>query len=87
MQYDLLIRGADVYAPQELGVCDIAVQGGRIVAIAPHLEGTAARVLDAAGKKAIPGVVETHAHMLLPFGGTQTMNDFLTARVPDFTEA
>lgn len=76
MQYDLLIRGADVYAPQELGVCDIAVQGGRIVAIAPHLEGTAARVLDAAGKKAIPGVVETHAHMLLPFGGTQTMNDF-----------
>lgn len=76
MQYDLLIRGAEVYAPQELGICDIAIKDGRIAAIAPELDASAERVIDAHGLKAIPGVLETHAHMLLPFGGTQTMNDF-----------
>ena len=77
MQYDLLIRGADVYAPQELGVsrhrragrsdrCDRAAPGGA----RPHAFSTRPE------RKQSPGVVETHAHMLLPFGGTQTMNDF-----------
>lgn len=76
MRYDLLIRGAEVYAPQPLGISDIAVKDGRITAVAPRLEGTAARTIDADGLTAIPGLLETHAHMLLPFGGTQTMNDF-----------
>ena len=76
MQYDLLIRGAEIYAPQALGISDIAVKDGRIAAVSPRLEGTAARTIDAGGLTAIPGLLETHAHMLLPFGGTQTMNDF-----------
>lgn len=76
MHYDILIRGAEVYSPKSLGICDIAVKNGKIAAIAPKLTDSAERIIDAKGLKAIPGVVETHAHMLLPFGGTQTMNDF-----------
>ena len=58
MQYDLLIRGAEAYAPQELGICDIAIKDGRIAAIAPELDASAERVIDAHGLKAIPGVLE-----------------------------
>lgn len=76
MQYDIILRGAEVYAPKALGICDIAVKDGKIAAIAARLDGSAARELKASGLTAIPGVIETHAHMLLPFGGTQTMNDF-----------
>ncbi len=76
MQYDIIIRGAQVYAPQALGINDIAVRDGKIAAIGKALQATAAREIPAAGLTAIPGVIETHAHMLLPFCGTQTMNDF-----------
>lgn len=77
MRYDLLIRNADIYAPEHRGIGDIAVYGGKIVAVDPKIpDAKAERVIDATGLTALPGVLETHAHMLLPFGGTITMNDF-----------
>lgn len=71
-----IIRQADVYAPEHLGTMDLAISNGKIAALAPHLEQSAEREVQAKGLIAIPGLVETHAHMLLPFGGTQTNNDF-----------
>lgn len=75
-EYSLLIRNVQIYAPQDLGIGDIAISNGKIAAIGVGLEGHGAREIDGTGLTAIPGVIETHAHMLLPFGGTQTMNDF-----------
>ena len=75
-EYTMLIRNAHVYAPKDLGTADIAIAGGKIAAVGAHLPGNAITEIDAHGLSALPGVVETHAHMLLPFGGTQTMNDF-----------
>lgn len=76
MTYDLLIQNVHAYAPEDLGVIDIAVKNGKIAAMGKSLSAEASRVIDAEGLLAIPGVIETHAHMLLPFSGTQTMNDF-----------
>ncbi len=73
---DLLIRQVHAYTPKDAGVVDIAVQGERIAAIAPHLDGPATREIDGRGLTALPGLIETHAHMLLPFAGTRTNNDF-----------
>lgn len=75
-EYSLLIRNVQIYAPQNLGIGDIAVSGGKIAAIGAGLSGHGAQEIDGTGLTAIPGLIETHAHMLLPFGGTQTMNDF-----------
>ena len=63
-RYDVLIRGGTVYdgtggAPY---VADVAVQGDRIVRIAPHLEGTAATEIDARGKAVSPGFINMLAH-------------------------
>lgn len=74
--YSIIMRGAHIYAPEDLGIGDIAVSNGKIAAVGPNLPGVAEKEIDASGLLAIPGILETHAHMLLPFGGTQTMNDF-----------
>ncbi|RGX54762.1 dihydropyrimidinase [Anaerotruncus sp. AF02-27] len=76
MKYELLIKNGHVYAPQDLGVVDIAVTDGKIAKVGKGLDAEAVRVIDAFGKTVIPGAIETHAHMNMPFAGTKTMNDF-----------
>ncbi|HEX2542520.1 MAG TPA: amidohydrolase family protein [Caldimonas sp.] len=61
---DLLIRGARVhdgsgYEPEST---DVAVAGGRIVAVGTHLDGAAARVIDADGLALMPGIIDSHTH-------------------------
>lgn len=61
----LLIRGARVYAPEDLGVCDILICSGRIVAVAPHIDFSfdGLTVLEAGGKIAVPGLMDQHVHI------------------------
>ena len=75
-QMDLIIRNIHVFAPKDLGVADVAVSEGKIAAIGPHLEQRAAVEIDGHGKLLLTGVIETHAHMSMPFAGTKTMNTF-----------
>ena len=72
----LFIRNVQAYGPEDLGVVDIQMNDGKITAIGSGLCGQGRQELDGTGLVAIPGVIETHAHMLLPFGGTCTCNDF-----------
>lgn len=76
MRCQLLIQNGTAVLPNKTSPVDIAVIDGRIAAIAPQIDVPAAQVIDATGCLIFPGIVETHAHMLLPFGGTRTMNDF-----------
>ena len=76
MSFQLLIQNGTAVLPDGTAQVDIAVADGRITAVAPWIGGPAAQVIDATGCLVFPGIVETHAHMLLPFGGTRTMNDF-----------
>lgn len=76
MDASLWIRNVHIFAPEDLGIADIAVKNGKIAAIGALSDVQAERVIDGTGLTAIPGVIETHAHMLLPFGGTQTNNNF-----------
>lgn len=60
-----LIRGADVYAPEALGINDILICGKKIVSIAPHIDFNwdGLKVIEASGKKAIPGLIDQHVHV------------------------
>ena len=61
---DLLIRNGLVVTPQGAGAWEIAVQDGKIVAVAaPGTFREASRVIDAAGKIVVPGGVEPHTHL------------------------
>lgn len=81
MKYDLLIKNGHVYAPQNLGVLDVAVAGGKIATLGSFLEQEAGEVVDATGKLVFPGLIETHAHMLLPLANAVTKNDFYSGTV------
>lgn len=60
-----LIRGADVYAPEAMGINDILICGKKIVSIAPHIDFNwdGLKVIEASGKKAIPGLIDQHVHV------------------------
>ena len=61
MPFDLLIRNATL--PDGRTGQDIAIEGGRIVAVQPNLAGEAGRAIDAAGHLVSPPFVDIHFHM------------------------
>lgn len=60
---------------------DIFIDGETISAIGKNLPMKADRTIDAAGKLVIPGAIDPHTHMELPFGGTVSSDDFTTGTI------
>ena len=56
----MIIKGARVYRDHQFTDSDIRLQDGKIVEIAPHLEGV--DVIDARGLRALPGFIDIHTH-------------------------
>ncbi|MFE6975097.1 dihydropyrimidinase [Streptomyces sp. NPDC057682] len=79
MARTLITGGLVITAADELHA-DVLIDGGRVVALAtPDSHGwTADRVIDATGKYVIPGGVDGHTHMEMPFGGTYASDTFET---------
>ncbi|MCX4554025.1 dihydropyrimidinase [Streptomyces sp. NBC_01387] len=78
-----LIRGGLVITAAEETHADVLIEDGRIAALAAHgstaSEGwTADRTIDATGKYVLPGGVDAHTHMEMPFGGTFAADTFET---------
>src|ERR1700747_1436966 len=61
---DLLIRDGEVWTPGGFVETDIAVNQGKVVALGkpPALPDSADTVINAKGKKVIPGLIDTHTH-------------------------
>lgn len=63
----LLIKNADVYAPQPLGIVDILIINGKIAKIGQQLaapQGLDCQILDAQERKVVPGYVDQHVHII-----------------------
>lgn len=78
-----LIKGGTVVNATGTCEADILIDGQTIAAIlAPDLRSQALpaadRVIDAAGKYVIPGGIDAHTHMEMPFGGTSASDTFET---------
>ncbi len=60
-----LLRNAEVFAPEPLGRRDVLVAGGRIEAISEHMPSISIdhEVIDAAGLRVIPGLIDAHVHV------------------------
>ena len=72
----VLIKGGHIVTAVDDFVGDILIEGETISAIGTSLDGNADRVIDAGGKYVIPGAIDPHTHMEMPFGGTVTCDDF-----------
>ncbi|MGN0374508.1 MAG: dihydropyrimidinase [Butyrivibrio sp.] len=75
---DLLIKGGTVVTARESFVADIAVKDGKIAAIGKDLPYEAEKTVDAAGKLVLPGALDVHTHMAMPFGGTVSADSYLS---------
>ena len=75
----ILIRGGTVVNADSSVKADVLVQNGKIVALGANLEcPTGCEVLDASGQLVMPGGIDPHTHMQLPFMGTVASEDFFT---------
>ncbi|TDO51482.1 dihydropyrimidinase [Kribbella sp. VKM Ac-2527] len=77
----LLVKGGTVVGPTGTQVADVLVDGEKIVALFdPEYRQVvqADEVIDATGKYVIPGGIDAHTHMELPFGGTAASDTFET---------
>ncbi len=75
---DLLIKNGKVVTATESYVADVAVDDGKIVMIGKDLDVQADKVVDAIGKLVLPGAIDAHTHMAMPFGGTVSADSYLS---------
>ena len=75
----LYIEGGTVVTAEHSERADVVTDAGKIVAVGPDLEAPAgAQVIDAGGCYVMPGGIDPHTHMELPFMGTVASEDFFT---------
>jgi dihydropyrimidinase len=76
-----LIRNGRVVTAVDDYRADVLIEGEVVSTIGARLDVEADRVIDADGKLVIPGGIDPHTHMELPFGGTQASDDFRTGTI------
>jgi len=79
MSFDTIIRNGTVVTATDTFVADVGISDGKISAIGSNLPAeNASQVIDAAGKLVMPGGIDVHTHLDMPFGGTTSADDFET---------
>ena len=76
-EFDLIIKNGTVVTSTESFLCDVAVKDGKIAAMAQNIEADAKEIYDAAGKLVLPGALDAHTHMAMPFGGTVSADSYM----------
>jgi dihydropyrimidinase len=73
-----LIRGGTVVTATETVAADVLIDGEKVAAIGTGMAVEPDRTIDATGRYVMPGAVDVHTHMDLPFGGSFCSDDFGT---------
>lgn len=77
----LLIKGGTIATGSDCYVADVLIDGETVVAVGTSLDHQADEVIDATGKYLLPGGIDVHTHMSMPFGGTVTCDDFTSGTI------
>ena len=77
MRFDTVIRNGTVVTATDTYASDVGIVDGRITAIAKDLPTeNAGKIIDAADCYVMPGGIDVHTHLDMPFGGTKSADDF-----------
>src|SRR5258705_784455 len=80
----LLITNGRIITASDDYVADVFCEDGTITAIGKDLPShryQAARTIDASGQYVIPGGIDVHTHLDMPFGGAKSTDDFETGTI------
>src|ERR1700754_1792840 len=73
-----LIKNGRVVTAVDDYRADVLIENEKVSVIGAELQMEADQTIDANGKLVIPGGIDPHTHMELPFGGTSSSDDFFT---------
>ena len=78
-----LIQGGTIVTATDTFAGDVLIEGEAVSAVGRDLASFApdAKVIDAKGKLVIPGGIDVHTHLDMPFGGTFSVDDFETGTI------
>ena len=71
-----LIKGGKVVSAAATKAADVLIEGETIAQVAPEIDRAGHTVLDAAGMLVMPGGIDVHTHLDMPFGGTVSADDY-----------
>ncbi|PIE20085.1 MAG: dihydropyrimidinase [Proteobacteria bacterium] len=80
-----VIKGGTVVTAEAEARADVRIEGERVVEVGLELDASGAEVIDAGGCYVMPGGVDPHTHMELPFMGTRASEDFFTGTTAAMT--
>ncbi|MDF2800983.1 MAG: hyuA [Anaerocolumna sp.] len=74
---DLIIKNGTLVNSKESFTADIAVKDGKIIAISKEIiPDIGIKIVDASGKLVLPGAIDVHTHLAMPFGGTVSADGY-----------
>ena len=76
MHFDRVIQNGHVVTPGGTFIGDVGIVGEHVAALGAGLDTDGADVVDATGHHVIPGVLDVHVHLELPFCGTVSADDY-----------
>jgi len=74
----LLFTGGTIVTADGSFEADVLIEDEKIVAIGIDIAANGTETVDASGKLIMPGFIDAHTHMAMPFGGTVTSDDWAT---------
>jgi dihydropyrimidinase len=79
MSFETIIKNGSVVTATDTYRADVAIANGKVAAIGADLPiENASKVIDAANRLVLPGGIDVHTHLDMPFGGTTSADDFET---------
>lgn len=76
-----LIKGGTIVTATEKFVGDILVDGETIAMIGTSIDVPVDETIDATGRLVVPGGIDVHTHLDMPFGGAASVDDFETGTI------
>lgn len=77
----ILIQNGLIVTSTSTYTADVYAEDGKIKAIGTHLDFTAETIVDARGKYVLPGAIDPHTHLAMPFMGTFAQDDYETGTI------
>ena len=74
----ILLRNGRIATATDDFIGDVYIDGEKIVAIGQDLPYSADRVIDCTGKVVVPGGIDPHVHLDMPFMGTFSSDNYAT---------